>query len=89
MAINRFCISIHCIITSPSGFSLFAQDNDFKLLRPGDAIFQTFSGETVKYEGEELYPFFVNECAYYEKKVAFILAKKITSTCPSISVKKE
>ncbi|KAM9362701.1 N-acyl-aromatic-L-amino acid amidohydrolase (carboxylate-forming) B-like [Symphorus nematophorus] len=65
------------------------QDNDFKLLRPGDPMFLTFSGETVKYEGEELYPFFVNECAYYEKKIAFHLAKKITLTFPSISVKKD
>uniref|UniRef100_UPI0037E78417 N-acyl-aromatic-L-amino acid amidohydrolase (carboxylate-forming) B-like n=1 Tax=Semicossyphus pulcher TaxID=241346 RepID=UPI0037E78417 len=65
------------------------QDNDFKLLRPGDPMFLTFSGETVKHEGEELYPFFVNECAYYEKKIAFHLAKKITLTVPSISVKKD
>lgn len=67
--------------------SVFLQDNDFKLLKPGDPIFQTFSGETVKYEGEELYPFFVNECAYYEKKIAFHLAKKVILTLPAISVK--
>ncbi|XP_040002007.1 N-acyl-aromatic-L-amino acid amidohydrolase (carboxylate-forming) B-like [Xiphias gladius] len=65
------------------------QDNDFKLLQPGDPIFLSFSGETVKYEGEELYPFFINECAYYEKKIAFHLARKITLTFPSISVKKD
>ncbi|XP_030275846.1 N-acyl-aromatic-L-amino acid amidohydrolase (carboxylate-forming) B-like [Sparus aurata] len=65
------------------------QDNDFKLLRPGDPTFLTFSGETVKHEGEELYPFFINECAYYEKKIAFHLAKKITLNFPSISVKKD
>ncbi|XP_051240710.1 N-acyl-aromatic-L-amino acid amidohydrolase (carboxylate-forming) B-like [Dicentrarchus labrax] len=65
------------------------QDNDFKLLRPGDPMFQSFSGEMVEYEGEELYPFFVNECAYYEKKIAFHLAKKITLTFPPISVKKD
>ncbi|XP_076584905.1 N-acyl-aromatic-L-amino acid amidohydrolase (carboxylate-forming) B-like [Chaetodon auriga] len=65
------------------------QDNDFKLLRPGDPTFLTFSSETVRHEGEELYPFFVNECAYYEKKIAFHLAKKITMTLPSISVKKD
>ncbi|XP_029365760.1 N-acyl-aromatic-L-amino acid amidohydrolase (carboxylate-forming) B-like [Echeneis naucrates] len=63
------------------------QDNDFKLLRPGDPIFLSFSGETVKYEGEETYPFFVNECAYYEKKIAFHLAQKVTLTLPSINVK--
>ncbi|KAM7394330.1 hypothetical protein PAMP_021142 [Pampus punctatissimus] len=64
-------------------------DNDFKLLRSGDPIFQSFSGETVKHEGEELYPFFVNECAYYEKKIAFHLAQKNTLIVPSISVKKD
>ncbi|XP_041641462.1 N-acyl-aromatic-L-amino acid amidohydrolase (carboxylate-forming) B-like isoform X2 [Cheilinus undulatus] len=65
------------------------QDNDFKLLKPGDPIFLSFSGDTVRHEGEELYPFFVNECAYYEKKIAFQLAKKFTLTLPSISVKKD
>lgn len=63
------------------------QDNDFKLLQSGDPTFLSFSGETVKHEGEDLYPFFVNECAYYEKKIAFHLGKKITLTFPSISVK--
>lgn len=65
------------------------QDNDFKLLKPGDPTFLSFSGETVRYQGEALYPFFVNECAYYEKKIAFQLAKKVTFTFPSISVKKD
>ncbi|XP_061627739.1 N-acyl-aromatic-L-amino acid amidohydrolase (carboxylate-forming) B-like [Phyllopteryx taeniolatus] len=64
------------------------QDKDFKLLRAGDPIFWPFTGEAVKYEGEEAYPFFVNECAYYEKKVAFHLARKISISLPSISVKK-
>lgn len=65
------------------------QDNDFKLLRSGDPTFLMFSGETVKHEGEELYPFFINECAYYEKRIAFHLGKKITLTFPAISVKKD
>lgn len=65
------------------------QDNDFMLLQPGDPTFQLFSGEIVRHEGEALYPFFVNECAYYEKKIAFQLSKKITLTFPSISVKKD
>uniref|UniRef100_H2V701 N-acyl-aromatic-L-amino acid amidohydrolase n=1 Tax=Takifugu rubripes TaxID=31033 RepID=H2V701_TAKRU len=39
------------------------QDRDFKLLKPGDPIFKRFSGETVTYKGEELYPFFINEYA--------------------------
>ncbi|KAM9857113.1 N-acyl-aromatic-L-amino acid amidohydrolase (carboxylate-forming) B [Aulostomus maculatus] len=65
------------------------QDNDFKLLQAGDPTFLSFTGETVKHEGEELFPFFVNECAYYEKKIAFHLARKATLTIPPISVKKE
>lgn len=65
------------------------QDNDFKLLKSGDPMFLSFSGETVKHEGEDLYPLFVNECAYYEKKIAFHLAKKRTLTIPSVSVKKD
>ncbi|KAF3852360.1 hypothetical protein F7725_005715 [Dissostichus mawsoni] len=63
----------------------YIQDNDFKLLQPGDPMFLSFSGETVKYEGEDLHPLFINECAYYEKKIAFHLAKRITVTLPSIS----
>ncbi|XP_071751813.1 N-acyl-aromatic-L-amino acid amidohydrolase (carboxylate-forming) B-like [Centroberyx gerrardi] len=63
------------------------QDRDFSLLQPGDPIFLSLSGETVKYEGKELHPFFVNECAYYEKKIAFHLARKITMTVPSVNVK--
>lgn len=65
------------------------QDNDFKLLRSGDPTFLTFSGETVKYEGEELYPFFINECAYYEKKIAFHLSEKIKLTLLPVKVKRD
>uniref|UniRef100_A0A673CUS7 N-acyl-aromatic-L-amino acid amidohydrolase n=1 Tax=Sphaeramia orbicularis TaxID=375764 RepID=A0A673CUS7_9TELE len=53
------------------------QDRDFCLLRPGDPLFQTFSGETLRYTGSEpLYPFFINESAYYEKGIALCLARK-------------
>ncbi|XP_056891137.1 N-acyl-aromatic-L-amino acid amidohydrolase (carboxylate-forming) B-like isoform X2 [Takifugu flavidus] len=65
------------------------QDKDFKLLKPGDPIFKRFSGETVTYKGEELYPFFINECAYYEKKIAFVLGEKVKLTLPPISVQKD
>lgn len=74
---------------SPANVSVFLQDNDFKLLQTGDPIFLSFSGEIVKHEGKKLYPFFVNECAYYEKKIAFHLARKTTLTFPSVSVKRE
>ncbi|XP_077381695.1 N-acyl-aromatic-L-amino acid amidohydrolase (carboxylate-forming) B-like [Festucalex cinctus] len=65
------------------------QDNDFKLLRPGDPIFLSFNGDVVTYEGEEAYPFFVNECAYYEKKIAFQLAQRVNISIPSVSLKKD
>ncbi|KAJ3615294.1 hypothetical protein NHX12_018862 [Muraenolepis orangiensis] len=65
------------------------QDNDFCLLKPGDPVFMTFSGETIHYEGDELYPFFVNEGAYYEKNTAFVLGQKQSLLVPSISVEKE
>uniref|UniRef100_A0A673G9G2 N-acyl-aromatic-L-amino acid amidohydrolase (carboxylate-forming) A-like n=1 Tax=Sinocyclocheilus rhinocerous TaxID=307959 RepID=A0A673G9G2_9TELE len=53
------------------------QDRDFCLLHPGDPMFLCFSGETLRYRGKEaLYPFFINEGAYYEKGVALSLARK-------------
>lgn len=72
-----------------SSFTPLLQDEDFKLLKPGDPIFKKFSGETVTYKGEELYPFFINECAYYEKKIAFLLGEKVKLTLPPISVQKD
>uniref|UniRef100_A0A668SEA0 N-acyl-aromatic-L-amino acid amidohydrolase n=1 Tax=Oreochromis aureus TaxID=47969 RepID=A0A668SEA0_OREAU len=58
------------------------QDRDFCLLHPEDPLFQTFSGETVRYKGTEpLYPFFINECAYYEKGIALSLARKRHIIC--------
>uniref|UniRef100_A0A3B3TG45 N-acyl-aromatic-L-amino acid amidohydrolase n=1 Tax=Poecilia latipinna TaxID=48699 RepID=A0A3B3TG45_9TELE len=64
-----------------------SQDRDFCLLRPGEPLFQTFSGETVKYQGAEaLYAFFINECAYYKKGIALSLARKRRVSVPSIRV---
>ncbi|KAF7230280.1 N-acyl-aromatic-L-amino acid amidohydrolase (carboxylate-forming) B isoform X2 [Nothobranchius furzeri] len=61
------------------------QDRDFCLLHPGDPLFQTFSGETLRYKGREpLYPFFINECAYYEKGIALSLARKKSVMIPAI-----
>ncbi|KAJ8001030.1 hypothetical protein DPEC_G00186940 [Dallia pectoralis] len=64
------------------------QDQDFCHLRPGDPMFLTFSGETVKYEEKEvLHPFFINEGAYYEKSIAFHLGRKMTLSVPSLQMK--
>ncbi|XP_065806375.1 N-acyl-aromatic-L-amino acid amidohydrolase (carboxylate-forming) B isoform X2 [Labrus bergylta] len=66
------------------------QDRDFCLLHPGDPLFQTFSGETLSYKGKEpLYPFFINECAYYEKGIALSLARKRRVIIPAIRVQTE
>ncbi|KAM7366241.1 hypothetical protein PAMP_015695 [Pampus punctatissimus] len=63
------------------------QDRDFCLLHPEDPLFQTFSGETLRYkETEPLYPFFINECAYYEKNIALSLARKKLVMIPAIQV---
>jgi succinylglutamate desuccinylase len=63
------------------------QGTDFAPLRRGDPVFQTHALETIRF-GEELgaddaaaadeplYPYFVNESAYYEKGVAFALATR-------------
>lgn len=53
-------------------------------------MFQTFSGETLKYKGTEpLYPFFINECAYYEKGIALSLARQRSVGIPSIRSERE
>ncbi|XP_074854158.1 N-acyl-aromatic-L-amino acid amidohydrolase (carboxylate-forming) [Carettochelys insculpta] len=61
------------------------QDKDFLPLSPGDPIFQTFSGEETLYEGNTtIYPAFINEAAYYEKKVAFAMTEKCIFSIPSL-----
>lgn len=54
------------------------QDRDYRLLKAGHAIFETFEGETVPYEGEPGYAVFINEAAYYREDVAFMVADKVT-----------
>ncbi|XP_062864745.1 N-acyl-aromatic-L-amino acid amidohydrolase (carboxylate-forming) B-like [Trichomycterus rosablanca] len=61
------------------------QDRDFCLLHPGDPVFLSFSGETLRYKGREaLYPFFINECLRYEKGVALSLARRRKVEIPTI-----
>lgn len=55
------------------------QDRDYKELRKGDATFSTLNGETITFKEEEIaYPAFINEAAYYDKKIAFSLTDKTT-----------
>lgn len=53
------------------------QDRDYTPLQPGAPLFETLDGETLRYDGPPgLCPVFVNEAAYYEKKIAFSLTRR-------------
>jgi aspartoacylase len=53
------------------------QDRDFQPLEVGAPLFQGLDGETVRYQGEPgLCPVFINEAAYYEKRIAFSLTRR-------------
>ncbi|XP_075706541.1 N-acyl-aromatic-L-amino acid amidohydrolase (carboxylate-forming)-like [Rhinoderma darwinii] len=63
------------------------QDKDYVPLKPGDPIFTTINGEDLLYDGETVvYPTFINEAAYYEKKVAFILTEKVSWKVPALKL---
>ena len=53
------------------------QFNDYEPLRNGEPMFLNFTGESIPYQGESIvYPVFINEAAYYEKKIAMTLTEK-------------
>ncbi len=53
------------------------QFKDYEPLCDGDPMFLTFTGESILYQGENtVYPIFINEAAYYEKKIAMTLTHK-------------
>lgn len=53
------------------------QSKDYAPLSDGEPMFLTFTGETIPYRGEDtVYPIFINEAAYYEKKIAMTLTCK-------------
>jgi len=55
------------------------QNQDFKLIKPGQPIFVTFSGEEVCYQGDKpVYGSFINEAAYYDNNLAMSFLEKIT-----------
>ena len=50
---------------------------NFVAINPGDPLFISFDGEVINYtETQELYPYLVNEAAYYAYNLAFHLMKK-------------
>ena len=54
------------------------QNRDFVQLKKGTPIFINMAKEEFLYEGESTYPFFINEAAYFDARVAFSTAHKIT-----------
>lgn len=61
------------------------QDCDWEPLNPGDPMFQTFDGTTLRYEGAgTVYPTFINEAAYYEKQQAFVTTRRETLAAGAI-----
>jgi aspartoacylase len=53
------------------------QFRDYEPLNPGDPIFLTFEGQAIAYEGTTtVYPIFINEAAYYEKRIAMCITQQ-------------
>ena len=53
------------------------EGKDYQMLRTGDPIFITEDYAVIKYNGQDnVYPVFINEAAYYEKKMAFSITQK-------------
>ena len=57
------------------------QNKDYCKICKGDALFIDFDGNEILYDGaygDEVYPVFINEAAYYEKGIALYLTRKRT-----------
>lgn len=52
--------------------------HDFRELKNGDPLFINIQGDMLAYEGESVYPLFVNEAAYQENNTAIEYAIKTT-----------
>lgn len=57
------------------------QDRDYQVLKPGDPMFELFSGETIAYDGVEVYSVFINEAAYYDELWGLSVLEKVTVAC--------
>lgn len=49
-------------------------------IKKGDAIFKSFYGDDILYDGEPTFLAFINEAAYYDQKIAMCLCNPITHT---------
>lgn len=66
-------------------FHSFSKDQDWQPLNKGDPLFLTLDGEVIAYKGDcTVYPTFINEAAYYEKKQAFVKTEKMKLTAKHI-----
>jgi len=55
----------------------YIEGKDYQELRIGDPIFVAENGGEIRYNGQDsVYPVFINEAAYYEKKIAFSITQK-------------
>lgn len=55
------------------------EDKNYSELKLGDPLFKTFDGKDILYSSkivESVWPIFIGEAAYYEKKIAMSLTKK-------------
>ncbi|KAF3816513.1 hypothetical protein GH733_013861 [Mirounga leonina] len=60
-------------------YKIMEKDQDWKPLHPGDPVFLTPDGQIIPLGGDgTVYPAFVNEAAYYEKREAFAKTTKLT-----------
>lgn len=53
------------------------QNRDFQALQPGEPVFLGFDGSVTLWEGDTVWPVFINEAAYYEKGIAFTATDKL------------
>ena len=60
------------------------QDRDYEPLNPGAPMFRRFDGTVIHFEGPNtVYPVFINEAAYYYKRIAMSLTRKEVIAVPS------
>jgi succinylglutamate desuccinylase len=57
------------------------QGSDFQLLQRGDPVFVDFSGNSIQWTADPVWPVFINEAAYYEKGIAFTVTERLEFSC--------
>ncbi|MEL6441957.1 MAG: aspartoacylase [Cyanobacteria bacterium J06621_8] len=60
--------------------------NDYSPIQPGEIIFKRFDGENIAYQGKNItHPIFINETAYWEKKIAMYSTTRENKDVPAVS----